>query len=269
MEETELLTVEDPGQVTQEYNRLYAIYESLCDKDSSPIDDVASILTFCNEDSSVATYKSWDLFNTRGRQRGISNSYMTRNYFDDDSERKSREIFIEALNTYIRKLESYRYGYNKIATLYSYLMYQGLYGLMTELYVPDYLRESVDEIVNTLNTKLDESIKTCKEYFFAKGNEKLNSIVNSLDRLLLAQRSDQVFNTLRKYDDSLNDDDLDYLRWMRDEYLKFQNNPQLNFAKEIFGLTDGSYYRNLNQIIADLVDVLDEDSLALLNELFL
>lgn len=270
MDEQEIpkLTIEDTDGVSEEYNRLYAIYESIMDIDQGPVEDMAAILTIDNSNG-VATYKAWDLFNIRGRQRSSSNIYAVSNYFNDDSERRAKEIFLSSLNNYIRKLEPMRYGYNKIATLYSYLIYAGLYGLMTEIYIPDYMKETVDGIINEVNNKLDNLIDDCRVYFEKYNNPKLNSIVKSLGRIILSQRSDQVFNTLKSYEDSLDENDWNFLATKRSEFLKFQNSPELTYAKNTFGLSEGSYYRNLNQIVQDLSNLLDEDSFELLTELFL
>jgi len=262
------LTINDPFQMSEGYNQIYAAYESIMNPEHGAVDDYTTVLSLDNTPS-VATYKAWDAFNIRGRQRGTSNAYARSNYFEDETDRKARKILLNALNNYIRRLEGIRYGYNRIATLYSYLMYSGLYGIMTEIYIPDYMKETVDQIIDSINNKLDELINDCAEYFAQKNNEDLNSIIHSLGRIILAQRTDQVFETLKKYDESLNDDDFYFLSGKREEYLKYQDNPQLNIAKTAFGLSDGSYYRNLNVIITDLVKVLDEDSYELLTELFL
>jgi len=267
-EDQELLTVSDPDEVTSEYNRLYAIYASLFG-DSSPVDDLTSILTVDNEDATVAKYKAWDLFNIRGRQRSSTNVYAIPNYFEDDTERKAKELLLNNLNRYLRRLEGVRSGYNKLATMYSYLMYSGLYGILADIYVPENMRPIINGIIDSVNNYMDELIVGVQEYFKSKNNPKLNSIIISLGRIVLSQRSDQVFRTLEKYEPSLTEDDLNFLRESREDYLKFQNNPQLSYAKNAFGLADTTYYRNLNQIITDLSTILDEDSLELLTDLFL
>lgn len=262
------LTINDPFQMSETYNAIYAAYESISDTSQGSVNDYIAILELDNIPS-IATYKAWDAFNIRNRQRTMSSSYGRANYFEDDTDRKARKILLNALDNYIRRLEGIRYGYNRIATLYSYLIYSGLYGILTDIYIPEYMKETVDQIIDSVNNKLDELIEDCVNYFKEKNNENLNLIVHSLGRLILAQRTDQVFGTLKKFDDSLTDDDFQFLSGKREEYLRYQDNPQLNIAKTAFGLSDGSYYRNLSVIIGDLVKVLDEDSYELLTELFL
>lgn len=268
-EDQELLTISDPDETTAEYNRLYSIYASLYDKDSLPVDDLALILTIDNENATVAKYNAWDLFNIRGRQRSSMNSYATPNFFEDDTERKAKELLLNNLNRYLRRLEGVRSGYNKLATMYSYLMYSGLYGILADIYVPEDMRPTINGIIESINGHMDELIAGVQDYFKSKNNPKLDSIIISLGRIVLSQRSDQVFRTLEKYDDTLTEDDLNFLRESREDYLKFEKNPQLSYAKSAFGLADTTYYRNLNQIITDLSTILDEESLELLTDLFL
>jgi len=266
--DNQTLTTNDPFKMTDAYNEIYALYESILDSDQGPVENLASILMMDNIPS-IATYGAWDIFNLRGRQRGSSNFYASSNFFEDNSERRVRETMIKSLNQYIRRLEPIRNGYNKIATLYSYLIAQGLYGLLSELYIPDYMKEIVDNLVDEVNNKLDSLIDEVKEYFSKKNNEYLSRIINSLGRLLLAQRSDQVLRTLQKFDDTLDSTDLEFLQEKRSEYLRYQDSPQLQIAKKAFNLSDGSYYRNLDVIVSDLTNLLDEDSYNLLTDLFL
>lgn len=270
--ENEEKQVPDHGFGSESYFQYLTSYEGVWEnrgREGSAVNAVTSIFQLFNDSASIASFKARDLFNMKGTQRNQSNSYAQRNYFTDNAERKAKELFIKSLNEYIRYLESFRWGVNKIATLYTYLLYNGLHGILSEIYIPEYMKETVDKILEGIASNLDNIIKEVQEYFYAKGNEQLNTVVKSMGRILLSQRSDQVINTLKGYDNTLTDEDWEYLVEKRAEFLRFEDSPELSYVKQEFGLSEGSYYRNLNQIISDLSERLDEDSLELMTELFL
>lgn len=268
------LVVSDPDAMSEEYNKIYEIYCSMgsgarAADEVGPVDDLASILSITNDDTKVAMYHAWDIFNIRGRQRRSSGSYGVQNYFEDSSERKARQLLVDALDRYIRHLEPLRYGYNKIATLFSFMISRGLYGMLSDIYIPEMIRPTVNEMISTISNDLDDMLTEIADYFHNYNNEKLDQVIKSLGRIVVSQRSDQIIENLKSFEPSISDEDRDFLQEKRDQFLDFSNGPKLSIAKSMFNLSDGSYYRNLDQIVGDLTEVLDEDSIELLTDLFI
>lgn len=273
MEETKL-TTESSETNSELYNQIYGVYSSMgfgqkAAEQSDPMTDLANILAINQESSKVATYMAWDIFNARGRQRSSTSVYAAKNYFEDSSERKARKLIIESLNNYIHHLQGLRYGYNKVASLYSFLISKGLFELLSDLYIPEDMKGTIDYMAKSISESSDNIIKNIQEHFKKYNNDKLNSIIKSLGMILVSQRSDQVFNNLKSFEESLTEDDLYFIQEEREEYLNFANGPRLNFALEAFELANSSYYRNLNQIISDLTEILSEESMELLTDLFI
>lgn len=274
MEETESLLVNDPQFVTDDYNRIYAVYASMGyglsgSQESEPVDDLASFLSLLNDSAKVALYSAWAVFNIQGKQRQTSGMYGITNYFEDDTERKTRELLIESINKYIRHLEPIRYSYNKIASLYTLLITKGLYGLLGDLYIPADMRETVDYIIKTVNDDLDGALKAVRDHFAEKNNPKLNEIVKSLGSIILSQRSDQVISNLKNYEPNLDYYDLEFLQSQRDIFLDHQKGAKQQMVLEAFELPKTTYQRNRDKIVSDLAELLDEDTIELLTNLFI
>lgn len=273
MEETKL-TTENSETNSELYNQIYGVYSSMgfgqtAAEQSDPMTDLANILAINQESSKVATYMAWDIFNARGRQRSSTSIYAAKNYFEDSSERKARKLIIESLNNYIHHLQGLRYGYNKVASLYSFLISKGLFELLSDLYIPEDMKGTIDYMAKSISESSDNILKNIQEHFKKYNNDKLNSIIKSLGMILVSQRSDQVFNNLKSFEELLTDEDLYFIQEEREEYLNFANGPRLNFALEAFELANSSYYRNLNQIISDLTEILSDESMELLTDLFI
>lgn len=262
-------------EVDTNYIKLREIYDSMgsgqsAADESSPVDDLTSFFELFNSDSKVARYYAWDTFNIRGRQRVATASYGGQNYYDDNSEKKARQLLVKAINRQIRRLESLRYGYTKLATLYSFLIAKGLYGILSDLYIPEIIKPNIDSLINALTQDIDKILEEVYTYFKKYNNPSLDSVLLSLGRLLITQRTDQIMRNLQNYEPKINyDEDYEFLQERRSQYMQYADGPTLALAKENFCISDGSYYRNLDAIISDLTSSLDEDSIELLTDLFI
>lgn len=255
-------------QLSEEYLRLYYLYESLCDKETGPIEDYAVYLQIRNHSASVATYESWRKFNIKKGARTLTNSYGHSNYFYDNAEAKSKEIFINSLNNYIRRLEYTRNSYYKLASLYCYMIQMGLYSVLTEIYIPATIKPQVDQMIDDINNRLDHSLTDIQDYFAKRGDEKLMRTLKIMGHYIVSQRTDQVVQKLRNAGFDITEDDYYFIQDCRSEYLKFVTGPTLTYSKQAFGISDGSFRGNVNKIIQDLTEILSDDQIELLTELF-
>lgn len=255
---------------SNEYNRLYLIYLGITDTKSNAIDDTSLLLQINNESSSTARFITKSLFHMRrSDQRSLGSMTSTDvNTYIDDTEKKSRDIIINELNSYIRYLEPFRYGDYKICALYAYLIFEGLFGILGDLYVPESLRVYLDRTIDEITTRSKRILQETVEYFEAKNDTSLTESVKSLGAILLGQRTDQVIHILSaSYE--FTDEDRKFLENQRYYYLKFTDNLDHSVIFEKLGISDTSYYRSLKVIVADLVTRLSDTNLELLTELFL
>lgn len=255
---------------TNHYYQILSVYESITDKESTAMDDTRSILSLFHESSGVARNITLSLYHQSGkstRKVGAMTSTDVNNFIDDQDKR-SRDIIVQELNDYIKYLEGFRKSGYKICALYSYLIFEGLIGILSDLYVPESLRIYFDRTVELLRDRSLTLIKEVNEYFTTKDNEELSIAINSLSHMILSQRTDQIISTLSSIY-TFTDEDREFLTNKRYEYLKYNGELDRKIVLDSFEISDTSYYNNLKMIVNDLATRLSDENRELLTDLFL
>jgi len=254
-----------------EYYRILALYQSMSNyKNTDSVDNLTNILCLGNENRSVAAYTARSQFHMRHDQRSViytvGNPYSP---FTDQAETRAKDLFIKIINDYLRQLETYRYGNNKLLAFYTYIIYNGLMDIIPNLYIPEKLRPIVTEVLDEQVKILEQLIQKSIDYFTKYNNEKLNIAVKSLDRFILEQRTDQVIEALKTFEPKIGDADFEFIGSLRVEFLEFNGTPQLKYIEEKLGISDKTYRGALDLFISELCGRMDKDSYKLLTELFL
>lgn len=257
------------------YNRLRDVYDQITAAETS-LDGCIAMNMITDSDATIAIHRAHDLFHMKGKgKRALRFSEDSQTRFTDNKEKATREIIIKALNEYIRYLESYRWGINKIKTLYAYLISQSLYGIISNLYIPEELKDDMDNILGKIADITEEILTETKDYFKAKDIDTLSQSVDALGRTMLVERNDRIFPILNRYakgtdnEPVLTEEDRQFLRDQSTKFKGFLDQPELKFIKTELGLSDGGYYRQLNSVMQGLIKRLTGDEKELLTEVLI
>lgn len=262
----------------KDYNGLLEGYYAVMD-DVDLVGATRSIIYMTGESYSTANYKARALFHMKkdeARHLGALSASDV-NTFEEDYEKKARDIVTEELNSYIRSIEMYPRYANKINSLYAYLIHSSLFGVLGNIYVPEELRPGLDACIEEISNKSEKILLETQEYFYAKGDEVLSSIIRSLGHFLLASRTDQVAKSIgsslstahNEEGLTISQEDYTYLENQRFYYLRFSSGVNLSFIREKLGLADTTYNNNKNIVIKDLVTRVSDSSKELIKNLFL
>lgn len=249
-----------------ELDRLYSIYSSIGD---SAVENTRSLLTIMNESFWTASNITKSLFHQQSGRSKYSGAMISTdvNRFIEDREAKSRDIIIKELNDYIEYLRGFRSSGYKICALYAYLMFEGLFNILGNLYIPEDLRYYVDRTLEDINNRRIRVLEETIEYFIEKGDEKILNTVRALGNILLSRRADRIRSAIDS--PNLTDADVDFIANKHYEFLKLTDSLDSNIVFEGLGISQSSYHKYKSLIIKDLVSRLSEDNLELLKEIFL
>lgn len=259
--------------ITEEYNRLVRIYNQVTAA-GSPLDALSVALLINNESATVASGYAKGIFNIKAKDKFRSSrwSESTQSAFFDESERKAKDTIIGVLNNFIRKLESFRWGYNKISALLIFMMNKGLYGIINELYVPEQLRSKLDSCIKYLEGSTQEILDETIKYFSSKGDPGLTNGMPSIGRVVLTEIPSRATLIMRSYcsdEKVITEEDVEYLRSQRARFRQFLDDPDQEFLKAAFEMSEGSYRRQINAVMESLVEHLDGDTRKLLADILL
>jgi hypothetical protein len=255
---------------SENYYRLWSIYDSVATAPNL-IEATTQLNMLVNSSYFVASRDTRTLFHMKKSDVRSLGSYNTTdtNKFISDTERKTKAIICASLSDYVKYLQGFRWGDNKCLTLYAYLIFDGLYNILGDIFIPDHLKELVNSAISEINERAVSILKETQDYFINKNIPELAKAIISLDTLLMTYRRDRLISMLQGIYPELSSEDIEFLDARRLNYSKFVTDMDHKIIYEKFGISDTSYYRNLNTIVNDLSSKLSDTEIELLTALFL
>lgn len=261
-----------------EYNRLYLLYLSV-NESSDLVEACTNILCIHHTSYNTSKMIARSLFHmSRSDVRNLGAlSAQDANNFSDDIERKSRDIIVGDLSQYIKSLETFSYGDNKIKSLLAYLISESLFSILGNLYIPAEIRGLVNNCLDVLNERSERLLTDTINYFKAKEIPELTNTITSLGNLLLIQRTDQVMTILNKVSSTENEDgtinykldnkDFVFLQDQGFYFRKLNGKVELGTILELLGLSSTTYQRSKKVVVEDIATKFTESSVELLTDI--